>query len=574
MTLQNRLVLYTVLSAGILSLSALPASAQFTHADCPEAKAADFRILEVFNRTGANTPITSDAGVAEPVQFDLHQVKRGDALVTDVYFVERLGKVKYYDGAAKKLSTMGSIPTLGRADNGVVGIALHPNFTANRWMYIWYAPPLPAGAQYRRLRLSRFTATPQTTLDLGSEKIMIDIQGSKSDNWHSGGPMTFDSYGDLWVTIGNNSPDLDPASLNVMSKSDSTQSAEWGPSSTAGMRGGIIRIHPDSSTKGYSIPKGNFGEYWATQFEGQGKAALAAEYRNPAKVLPEIYIKGSRSNYSIWVHPTKRWVAWGEVNYASTNDEFNLVANPTFAGYPYFHRDNQPTGAHGMSPATPTNNSPFNNGVKELPPAVPGMINNLVNVAMGGPVYQFNAALDSKVKFPPHFHNTWATFAFSANQMHLHKLDSVQVKVASTHRVDNTLFAATKLRNVVQAKYGPEGALYILYYDGFYTVINPGIIRIEYAGTCNPVAVKPSAPAYRSDLAIELSRGSLQVDEAGSHEVRVMDIGGATRLTLRGAQGANYRLADQVRGLNLDKGIYWVQVITARGVALKTLSVL
>jgi hypothetical protein len=169
-------------------------------------------------------------------------------------------------------------------------------------------------------------------------------------------------------------------------------------------------------------------------------------------------------------------------------------------------------------------------------------------------------------------HNTWATFAFSANQMHMHKLDSVQVKVASTQRVDQTLFAATKLRNVVQAKYGPEGALYILYYDGFYNVINPGVIRIDYIGSC-VTAARPK-PLYRNDLAVELSRGVLSVEEAGAHEVRVLDVSGTVRMDLRGEKGGSYRLADRARQAGFEKGVYWVQVITGRGAALKALSLL
>jgi len=32
----------------------------------------------------------------------------------------------------------------------------------------------------------------------------------------------------------------------------------------AQFRGGVLRIHPDNSAKGYTIPAGNFGDYFAT----------------------------------------------------------------------------------------------------------------------------------------------------------------------------------------------------------------------------------------------------------------------------------------------------------------------
>ena len=75
--------------------------------------------------------------------------------------------------------------------------------------------------------------------------------------------------------------------------------------------------------------------------------ALAAQYRDTSKVLPEIYVKGERSNFSIAVHPTKRWLAWGEVNYGGGLDETNVTGNPIFAGYPYFHANNKTTTGSG-----------------------------------------------------------------------------------------------------------------------------------------------------------------------------------------------------------------------------------
>ncbi len=186
-----------------------------------------------------------------------------------------------------------------------------------------------------------------------------------------------------------------------MSRTDSIQSGEWGPSNTHSLRGGTFRIHPDSSAKGYSIPAGNFGDYWAKQWESQGKTALAAQYRDTSKVLPEVYVKGDRSNYSIYVHPTKRWMAWGVVNYSGINDEFNLITHPVFAGWPYFHKNNVRACNNGKDPDAPTNNSPYNSGVTDLPPATPSVLSNLVNVAMSGPIYLFDPTLDSPTQIPP-----------------------------------------------------------------------------------------------------------------------------------------------------------------------------
>jgi cytochrome c len=411
-------------------------------------------------------------------------------------------------------------------------------------------------------------------------KLLINIKGSKTDTWHSGGPMTFDAHGDLWMGIGNNSNDLVnsdplvPDTCSVLSKTDSSNSAEWGPSNTASMRGGFLRIHPDSSSRGYSIPRGNFGEYWADKFDNQGKTALAALYRDPAKVLPEVYVKGERSNFSIAVHPTKRWLAWGTVNWADKLDEFNIVDHPTFTGYPYFMGDNQKSCASITTNAlTPMNTSPLNSGVTELPPATPGSINNLVNVAIGGPIYTFDRSLVSDVKFPPHFHNKWLIGSFNAG-MWAATFDTVTMTVTNTQKVDNGIFSSFAVRNYVQAMYGKEGALYILNYDGFYSVRNPGIMRVTYTGSCRPpvVSTKPLAELEQYQK-IWLSHSSLNVGEKGRHEFSLYNLNGDKVYSAVGKEGTEYRFADISKQMHLDPGVYAVKVQTGQGNFMRQISI-
>ncbi len=569
--------LLTAVSACALAFSPAIVRAQFTYPGCDDLKAADFKATELFNRHGTSA-LAGDETIEEPVQFDFHTVKAaGKVSQVDIYFVQRTGGVKFYDGAAKKVSDVGHINVLGAGDNGLMGIALNPDFDKNKWIYLWYSPNQKIG-QNRILRLVRITVKPDNTLDMASEKKLIEILASKSDSWHSGGPMQFDAYGDMWLTIGNNSPDLDTAACsagnNVLSKTDSTTSGEWGPSNTANMRGGILRIHPDSSEKGYRIPSGNFGEYWAGEFDKQGKTALAAEYRNPVKVLPEIYVKGNRSNYSFGIHPVKRWLAWGEVNYSSSNDEFNLVSHPVFAGYPYFHNNNIPTCNHGKDVNAPSNDSPFNNGVSVLPPATPGMINNLVNVAISGPIYVFDKSLDSPIKFPPHLHLSWFTMSFQSNQAHIHTLDTVAVKVAKTQRVDNGILSALKQRSAVEAKYGPDGALYVLNYDGFYTTINPGITRIDYVGNCHVAVAARPVVAHAAAPDARVTASALEVPGAGPHILSLYDAGGRLRFRYASAGAANYAFADLRARHGLPRGLYHARVETPQGAVERMLPLL
>lgn len=612
-----------------------PLHAQFTYPGCSNLAQTDFVATELFNKTGANSPLATNAGLVEPVQFDVQGIYNtaGDSvLYTNIYLVERRGKVKFYDGLARRVDSIGYIPNWGNQsnnnsnDNGLMGIALDPGFNTNKWIYFWYTPTIPGAPATnatsnlnRRLRLSRITVNAQNRLDMASEKIMIDVLGSKTDQYHCGGPMTFDRNGDLWVTIGNNSNDLNGsgsqyAGSNSASSTaaDSNNSGEWGSANTASIRGGVIRIHPDNNSTttrtdrsgtygpGYTLPAGNFGEYWAGQYDLQSNPTLAAQYRDPAKVLPEIYVKGTRSNYSVAVHPTKGWLAWGEVNYQTNSDEFNLISRPSFTGMPYFHANNQatpgtPSGGFpvGHNVATPINGSLMNSGVRNLPPATQSLIwyganatiNTLSNnVAIGGPIYNYERNLKSGIKFPPHLSNSWVLMTCygspSNGNMWIAMLDSTSVNPALQGVPQQQGTAGVVrfgIRNPLQAKYGPDGALYILNYGstGAYgSGNNPGMIKIGYTGSCvlPPVAISSGQGGRR--LNISMSSEGLVVREGGRHELGLYNSEGARLLVLDGSGETRYSFTRLAARYGLKKGVYVVRVKTANGQFTRKVSML
>ncbi|HKP96870.1 MAG TPA: PQQ-dependent sugar dehydrogenase [Fibrobacteria bacterium] len=562
-------------------LSAMAISAQPSFQGCGPLSATDFQVTELLNRDGGAK--FRDAQLNEPIGMDFQGTVNPDgSSQVDIYFVQRLGKVRRFNGASGTVTDLGTIPVAakpdaGGDDAGLMGIALHPDFARNRWIFAWYCPPISADKiDEMRMRLSRFTLSPQGTLDMASEKILIDIPGlathlpeitTDRHPVHDGGPMAFDTHGDLWVTVGNNGTDLDPAACNVMSATDRHQSGEWGPSNTASLRGGIFRIRPDSSAKGYRIPAGNFGEYWAAQFESQGRTTLAAQYRDTAKVAPQVYVKGSRSNFSISVHPTKRWVAWGEVNYASAYDEVDITAKPMFSGYPYFHADNRKTcNTMNMDPNAPKNMSPYNTGVTELPPAVPASVNGLEQVAIAGPIYEYDWRSASKSKFPPHLDQSLLSLDFARNQMWLHTLDTVAVKVKQNTRIDRSLFPDLRLFGPLQAKYGPDGALYVLNYgSSYYRGQNSGISRIAYKGSCAPVANVPHGPdPERAGVLLFPER--LRVLAPGRHAFSLHDLSGRAILVMAGSAGTEYAWGRLLKDLGAGPGTYLVRVRTESGV--------
>ena len=579
----------------LAAAASLPSQAQLTYQGCPALAASDFKAVELFSKTGANGALAKDADLTEPTRIDVRVVKKADGTYdhSDIILVERTGNVKWFDGAAKTVSLMGKITVHANPgssdDNGLMGVVFHPDFEKNRWIYLWYTPKttyhrdnITTGGLNRQMRLARFTVTADNKLDMASEKILFKILGSKTDTWHCGGPMMFDAYGDLWGGVGNNSPDLDPgacdAGNNVLSKTDSTASSEWGPSDTHSLRGGFFRIHPDSSEKGYSIPSGNFGQYWADYFEKNGNATLAAQYRDPAKVAPEVYVKGERSNFSIAVHPTKRWLGWGTVSYGSTNDKFTITKHPIFSGFPYFMKDNTPTCNHGKSVTAPTNNSPFNGGVTTLPPAIGGTVNNLINIAIGGPIYGFDPTLKNDNKFPPHFDNKWLLSGFGRSgtpDLWVAGVDDTQDPIKTTgtpQGLRNGIFKDVPIRNFIGAMFGKDGALYILNYDGDYGVArNPSVVRVTYTGSCVVVSNAPRKPLAPYQKIWFESRG-ITVGEAGAHRVSLYDLAGQLVWSRQGRGPQAYKTSDIRAQVALKPGVYMAKVVTPAGEASQPVS--
>lgn len=102
----------------------------------------------------------------------------------------------------------------GWDDQGMLGLAFHPGFATNRYVYLWYDRVLPGntpqgdmnnrpawGAQLQRL--SRFTYNPTSgVLDPSSEYVIIDQK--EYSPWHNGGGLFFHpTDGFLYLTNGN-----------------------------------------------------------------------------------------------------------------------------------------------------------------------------------------------------------------------------------------------------------------------------------------------------------------------------------------------------------------------------------
>lgn len=171
-----------------------------------------------------------------------------------MFVLEKEGLVKHFE---KAVATIGGVvlDLKDRVDGstteeGLLGIAFHPNFQKNQYFYLYYTAKAPL-----RIRLSRFTFLPDSnTAAPASEKILFEIPKPNGRTGHNGGQIVFGPDGFLYVAIGQG---------NGHKTAQSKQT----------LLGKILRLdvsNPDSK-QGYAIPPDNpfvgeeksLGEIWA-----------------------------------------------------------------------------------------------------------------------------------------------------------------------------------------------------------------------------------------------------------------------------------------------------------------------
>src|SRR5215216_2919835 len=92
---------------------------------------------------------------------------------------------------------------------GLLGVTLDPNFSQNRYVYVFYTATSPTVHN----RVSRFTANGDVAVP-GSEKVILDLPPLGSTGGHYGGSLRFGPDGKLFVGVGDDITAKDAQSLN------------------------------------------------------------------------------------------------------------------------------------------------------------------------------------------------------------------------------------------------------------------------------------------------------------------------------------------------------------------------
>ena len=157
-----------------------------------------------------------------------------------------------------------------RGEAGLLGMAFHPRFPADRRVYLFYSHDEPGAGLVSRL--SEFSADAAGLgLDPASERVLVTIR--KPEENHNGGGVAFGPDGFLYAGIGDGGGGNDQ------------HGAIGNAQSTTTLLGKMLRIDVSDGTGGYLIPPGN-------PFGGNPQCAASGSGAQPC---PEIFALGLRN---------------------------------------------------------------------------------------------------------------------------------------------------------------------------------------------------------------------------------------------------------------------------------------
>jgi glucose/arabinose dehydrogenase len=431
-----------------------------------------------------------------------------------VLHTSRDGELRITD-AAGTTKLAGTIPVYSHDEEGLQGVGVDPGFAENRFIYLYYAPPLdtPAGdapsngsaadfAPYDGVnRLSRFVLTEDGTLDTASETKILDVPATRGICCHVGGDIDFDAQGNLYLSTGDDSnPFASDGYTPIDERADRNPAydARRTSGNTNDLRGKILRITV-AADGSYSVPEGNLFP------------------AGTEKTRPEIYAMGFRNPFRMSVDKPTGIVYIGEygpdagaaspARGPSGKVEFARVTAPGNYGWPYCVGNNEPyidydfasgTSGAAFDCAAPKNTSPHNTGLTELPPAQAAWIpyddgsvpefGTGSESPMGGPVYRYDAALDSPVKFPEAYDGDYFAGEFGRRWIKRIEADAD----GTVQSINAFPWTGTQ---VMDMAFGPDGALYVLDYGTawFGGDENSGLYRIENATNGHSPVAEASA---------------------------------------------------------------------------------
>ena len=437
--------------------------------------------------------------LTEPMELDLLPDGK-------VIFIERRGAIKIFDPATGLVSIACKLPVHSVHEDGLMGLAIDPDYAENHWIYLYYSPVSDESVN----NLSRFVLRGDS-LDRSSEIVMLQVKVQREECCHTGGCIEFDADGNLYLSTGDNTNPFNSEGYAPTDESSgrSAWDAQKSSSNTNDLRGKILRIKPQQDGS-YTCPKDNL-------FAGGGESGR-----------PEIYVMGCRNPFRMSFDDRRKLLFWGEVGPDAGepdtargpqgHDEVNRARAAGFFGWPYFVGNNKPYREHNFASGKndplhdsfhPINNSPNNTGARELPPAQSAFIwypyGNSPEFpqvgtggrnAMAGPTYYCDE-YPAETRLPDYYNGKLIIYEWMRGWMMAVTVDSL----GNFSRME-PIAEEVKLSRPMDMIVDKNGSIWVLEYGTQWFATNPDarLSRIDYIrGNRPPV---PSLQASKTAGAV------------------------------------------------------------------------
>lgn len=517
---------------------------QFSFPGCPDLNIADFSKKTLMSQA-------MEGEFKEPMRLKIDE--RGRLFIA----LRVSGQIWMLDPAnGYRKRIIGTIPVVADWHNGLVGLALAPDFSSSGYLYTVGTDGAVRNGPHV-FTVSRYKMVGDT-LDSSSGKTIIRWTAGYNA-YHLGSDLFLTKENILYIPTGN---DAFHGTDNSTNEKDSLQNSLRTSLNTNDLRGKVLRIrllplpdsHPAASWGNgitYSIPTGNLYP------------------PGTPKTRPEIYAMGLRNPFTIHVDGDRLHIAdvgpQGTTSnpiFVSGGDQLYVSRTPANHGWPMFvdgFRPNsimdsgfsKPVGLYDAD--LPINTSRFNTGRDTLPPPrraaavshhesalnTPGWFKYKGQITLiAGPVYHYDR-YSGPQKFPPHFDGKWFVAEFMQDEMKSVALDGESVTDI------RDVFTNHAFHSPIDMEFGPDGRLYVLEYSGYLSSNgNTSVSQISYSGTCLPVSIyQPDGEIRGWEKARSLRMdGQMVRIPSGMKGVRIFDLNGMLSREVRARSGSPIQL--------------------------------
>ncbi|MEU9740645.1 ThuA domain-containing protein [Micromonospora chersina] len=501
-------------------------AAGVTDGDCGATVLANYQM----------TVVGAQPNVNEPIGFDV--LPDGRVLQTD-----RRGGVRLHNPETNQTTVLAQIPVYTNSEDGMYGPAVDRDFATNRWVYLYYAPPLntPTGSApttstdpnawdvwkgYFQLSRFKFVDGETPSLDLSTEQKILQVPVDRGACCHVAGDIAFDSNNNLWLVTGDDTPAGGGGSGGFSPHNDSVSAtgvyqapyvdARRSSANTNDLRGKILRITVGADGS-YTVPAGNL---FPAGTDKTRPEIYAMGFRNPFRITLDKNDVAYITDYS----PDSSVAQVGR-GPAGTG-RMMVVDKPANYGWPMCVQPNLPyiemnwttTPISPVAPfdcAAPKNTSRHNTGLTDLPrvekselwysfqaptpcpesylstptQTCPVLFPELGTGGVGphgAAKYDFDPELRSETKFPEYYDGAIFFGEFTRDTLKEIRLDD-QGEILKINNVLNCGQAPTTpakpflCDNPMDMRWGADGNFYLLTYgDGFFNV-NPDAAMLKFS---------------------------------------------------------------------------------------------